>query len=80
MVEIKKTQTRLSDIAYQKILAVFDNLLIQRTILLIFLLGAEEKDLDDLLADLCQMEEDTKAQLAAATGKDSGDISSEMER
>ena len=34
------------------------------------MIGAEEKDLDDLLADLCKLEEDTKAQLAAATGKD----------
>ena len=31
------------------------------------LLDAEDPDLDSLLADLCQLEEDTKAQLASAT-------------
>lgn len=30
-------------------------------------LDAEDPDLDSLLADLCQLEEDTKAQLASAT-------------
>ena len=39
--------------------------------LILLTLAAEEKDLDDILADLCQLEEDTKAQLAAATNHDS---------
>ena len=32
--------------------------------------GAEDKDLDDLLADLCKFEEDTLAQLIATTNTD----------
>ena len=42
--------------------------------------GAEDKDLDDLLADLCKFEEDTLAQLIATSNTDLDDASATVTR
>ena len=70
-----------SPVVFIHILEEFTNYMyLSSLVTVVIFSGAEDKDLDDLLADLCKFEEDTLAQLIATSSTDLDDTAATVTR